>query len=55
MKLRGSEVMEELREKLIESIEENGKESLITIKLSQELDKLVVKEQLKMMKCRGVC
>lgn len=34
--------MEELREKLIKSIEENGRTSLITIHISQELDNLIV-------------
>ncbi|MFL0164537.1 aspartyl-phosphate phosphatase Spo0E family protein [Candidatus Clostridium helianthi] len=47
--------MEELRQKLIKSIEENGRESLVTIQTSQELDKLIVEEQLRMMRCRGVC
>lgn len=36
--------MEELKEKLIKSIEENGISSQITIKLSQELDKFIVDE-----------
>lgn len=35
--------MEELREKLIRSINKNGRNSKITIKLSQELDNLVVR------------
>jgi len=35
--------MEELREKLIKSIEENGRTSHITVHLSQELDKLIVR------------
>ena len=39
--------MEELREKLIESIFKNGRTSEITIKLSQELDKIMVIEQKK--------
>jgi hypothetical protein len=36
------EIMEELREKLIKSIEENGRTSLITVHISQELDRLIV-------------
>jgi len=36
--------MEELRDKLIKSIEENGRTSHITVYISQELDKLIVKE-----------
>lgn len=39
--------MEELREKLIKSIITNGINSDITIKLSQKLDKFIVKEQKK--------
>lgn len=35
--------MEVLRQKLINSIELNGRESLVTIHISQELDKLIVK------------
>ena len=34
--------MEELREKLIKSIEENGRLAPRTIQLSQELDNLIV-------------
>ncbi|MEX0083524.1 aspartyl-phosphate phosphatase Spo0E family protein [Clostridium butyricum] len=36
--------MEELRDKLIESIKLNGRESEETVRLSQELDILIVKE-----------
>lgn len=36
--------MEELREKLFNSILKNGRLAPITIKLSQELDKLIVAE-----------
>ncbi len=39
--------IEEAREKMHLSIAENGNLSPITIKLSQELDKLIVKEQLR--------
>lgn len=39
--------MEELREKLVESIFKNGRTSDITIKLSQQLDKIIVEEQKK--------
>ncbi|EES49613.1 aspartyl-phosphate phosphatase Spo0E family protein [Clostridium botulinum] len=39
-----SKGMEELREKLIKSIENNGILAPITIKLSQQLDKLIVAE-----------
>lgn len=39
--------MEELREKLIKSIMINGINSDITIKLSQKLDKVIVREQKK--------
>lgn len=39
--------MEELREMLENSIEWYGKDDLITIMLSQKLDKYMVKEQLK--------
>jgi len=35
--------MEELREKLIKSIENNGIGATATIELSQQLDKLIVK------------
>jgi hypothetical protein len=36
--------VEELRDKLIESIKLNGRESEETVRLSQELDILIVKE-----------
>ena len=36
--------MEELRDRLIESIKLNGRESEETVRLSQELDILIVKE-----------
>ena len=36
--------MEELREELLKSIELNGRESEETVRLSQELDVLIVKE-----------
>lgn len=39
--------MEELREQLIESIFKNGRTSDKTIRLSQELDKIIVEEQKK--------
>jgi Spo0E like sporulation regulatory protein. len=42
--------MEELRMKLEESIIKNGTLSPVTIKLSQELDILVVREQRKKVK-----
>lgn len=35
--------MEELREELIRSIEENGRESLVTVAISQELDNIIVR------------
>jgi hypothetical protein len=35
--------MEELREKLIKSIEDNGRLAPITIQISQELDNLIVR------------
>ena len=36
--------LEELREKLLKSIELNGRESEETVRLSQKLDVLIVKE-----------
>lgn len=39
--------MEEVREKLYQSIEENGIEALHTLELSQELDKYIEKEMKK--------
>ena len=39
--------MEELREQLIESIFKNGRTSDKTLKLSQELDKIIIIEQQK--------
>ncbi|EHI98011.1 Sporulation stage 0, Spo0E-like regulatory phosphatase [Clostridium sp. DL-VIII] len=42
--------IEEVREKMHTSINVNGKLSPVTIKLSQELDKLVVAEQLRRMR-----
>ncbi|MBN1050296.1 aspartyl-phosphate phosphatase Spo0E family protein [Clostridium botulinum] len=41
--------MEELREKLIKSIKENGRNAYTTIKLSQKLDSYIVVEQRKML------
>ena len=42
--------MDELRAKLIKSIEHNGIGAIITIQLSQELDKLLIDEQRKKVK-----
>ena len=39
--------MEELRDKLLKSIELNGRESKETVKISQQLDILIVKEMKK--------
>lgn len=39
--------LEELRDKLLKSIELNGRESEETVRLSQELDILIVKEMKK--------
>lgn len=43
----GEKITEHFKSKLNECIETNGRTSLIAVRESQELDKLVVKEQLK--------
>lgn len=43
----GMQLLEHSRKMMIDSIEANGRTSLMTVKLSQELDKLIVREQLK--------
>lgn len=42
-------IINEVREKMHKSILENGSLAPITIKLSQKLDKLIVKEQLRIL------
>lgn len=46
----GEKIIEHFKKKLNECIDFNGITSLITLKESQEVDKLVVKEQLRMVK-----
>lgn len=44
----GEKITDYFKKKLDECIEENGRESLIVLNRSQELDMLVVREQRKM-------
>lgn len=49
----GKQLMEYFRKMLVNSIETNGRESAATVKLSQELDNLIVREQIKLKNLKG--